>query len=175
MSVQGQKGISIIDQLLAVAGLLHIGQLTASPVGDTRFGDLAVLDRVRVGDVLRADDAGDQQFAHLEVHPDFLATGDDQVAVGQAVHDQGRDLQVHGLLAIHGAYAVVRAGVAGAQQTCRIDRIRQEVGEIALETEQLRDVRVFRGRAVAGCGVVQFGLVLDGDDDSQDVTDLAAR
>ena len=56
-----------VEHLLAVARLLHVGDLAAAAVGDAGLGDLGERDGVVGVDVLGADDAGDYQFADLEI------------------------------------------------------------------------------------------------------------
>src|SRR5687767_7352639 len=55
-----------VGDLLAVARLLHVGDLAAPAVRNPCLGDLARGDRIVGVDVLRPDDAGDDQVAHLE-------------------------------------------------------------------------------------------------------------
>src|SRR6185437_2080003 len=47
-----------IEELLPVAWLLHIRDLTAAAVRDSRFGNLRVANRIGVGNVFRPDHAG---------------------------------------------------------------------------------------------------------------------
>src|SRR5437868_5980967 len=60
--LEGQDGVC---DLLAVARLLHIGDLAAAAVGDAGFGDLFGHDGVVRLDVLGPHDAGDDQVADL--------------------------------------------------------------------------------------------------------------
>ena len=74
-----------IERLLAVACLLHVGDLPASPIGDARFrrswSESMVLSLWMSS---RAHDAGDDQLADLEIDAQLPASPlDHQVAVGQ--------------------------------------------------------------------------------------------
>src|SRR6185295_19958391 len=60
-----------VEHLLAVARLLDVGDLAAAAIGDARLGDLGGFDGVVALDVLRANDAGDDELAHFEVDADL--------------------------------------------------------------------------------------------------------
>jgi hypothetical protein len=92
-----------VHHLLAVAGLLHIGDLAASAVGYAGLGDLAGCDGIVVLDVFWPHDASDDQFTHLEVDADFLLAFDHQIAIGQDLRDDGGDIGGEGLLPLHAA------------------------------------------------------------------------
>ena len=102
--LEGQDGVG---DLLAVARLLHVGDLAAAAVGDAGFGDLGRGDGVVGVDVLGPHDAGDDQVADLEVDAHFLAALDHQVAVGQHLGDDGGDLGLEAFRAVHRARAAV--------------------------------------------------------------------
>ena len=68
-----QNGDNQVEELVAPAGLLHLGDAAAPAVGDARLGDLVVGDGVVGGDVARPHDAGHAEHAHLEVDPHLLA------------------------------------------------------------------------------------------------------
>ena len=50
-----------------------VGELATAAVGDAGFGHAVVFDGVVAGNVLRADDAGDGEFAQFAADADFLA------------------------------------------------------------------------------------------------------
>ena len=56
-----------VEDLLTVAGLLNVGDLTADTVGNAGLGDLGVGDGVGESNVLRANNSGHGQFANFEV------------------------------------------------------------------------------------------------------------
>ena len=56
-----------VEDLLTVAGLLNVGDLTAATVGNGGLGDLGVGDGVGESNVLRANNSGHGQFANFEV------------------------------------------------------------------------------------------------------------
>ena len=80
-----------IHDLLAVAWLLDVCDLTTSAVGNARFSNLFRGDRIVRGNVFRADDTGNDQFPDLEVDADFLTSLNHHVAVGQNLKHDGGD------------------------------------------------------------------------------------
>jgi len=71
-----------VGNLLAVSRLLHISDLTAPTIGNAGRGDLVICNFILARHIFRANIAGHQKFAHLEIHPHFLPTHDLQHAVG---------------------------------------------------------------------------------------------
>ena len=63
-SGQALKRQQYIEELLSVARLLNICDLTTAAVGNSGFRNLLTVDRVFVGYVLRPHDAGDDNLAH---------------------------------------------------------------------------------------------------------------
>ena len=82
-----------VEHLLPVAGLLEIGNLAASALGNPRFGDLVIGHGVGGGHVFRADDPGNLKLTSFEVDPEFLSAVNCHVAVGKDLGDHGRDAQ----------------------------------------------------------------------------------
>src|ERR1700722_2809485 len=72
-----------VEELLAVARLLVVGELAAAAIGHPRLRELVEPRRVDRADVLRAQDTGDLQLANLVVDADLLPALDHQIAVGQ--------------------------------------------------------------------------------------------
>ena len=66
------EGQQHVEDLLAVARLLDVGDLAAAPGGNPRLGDLAGIDEIVALNVFGAHDAADNQFADLGVDPDLL-------------------------------------------------------------------------------------------------------
>src|SRR5262245_38132613 len=61
-----------VEDLLAIAALLHIGNLAAASVRNTCLRDLVRIDCVVALDVFRSHNSGDDEFANLEVDANFL-------------------------------------------------------------------------------------------------------
>ena len=62
-----------VHHLLAIARLLHVGDLAVAAIGDAGLRDLRGIDGVVALDVFRADDAGDDQFANFEMRELIVA------------------------------------------------------------------------------------------------------
>ena len=105
-----REGQEDVEGLLAVAGLLDVGDLAAAAIRDARLGDLGGFDRVVGFDVLGPHDAGDDQLADLEIDADLLFALDDEVAVRQDLRDDAGDVRDQLLLAPDRARAVAAAG-----------------------------------------------------------------
>jgi len=97
-----------VEHLLAVARLLHVGELAAAAIGDAGFRDLAGIDGVVALDVLRAHDAGDDQFADFKIDADLLLAFDHEIAVGQHLRDHRGDVGLQCFLADDRTLAVAR-------------------------------------------------------------------
>src|SRR6476660_2701673 len=70
--------------------LLHVGDLTASTIGDARLGDLGRIDRVVTLDIFRPYNAGDNQLTHFEVDADLLLPLNHKISVWQDLrHNAG--------------------------------------------------------------------------------------
>ena len=95
-----------VEHLLAVPRLLHVGDLTATAIGNPRLCDFARIDRVIALDVFRPNDAGDDEFADLEVHAYFLLAIDHQIAVRQQLRHDGGHVGLQRFLPIDGAFFV---------------------------------------------------------------------
>ena len=70
-----------VDNLLSVAWLLNVANVTATAVGDAGFGNFLKGNGVGVCNVLWADHAGNLEFTNLEVDARLLAPVDDEIAV----------------------------------------------------------------------------------------------
>src|SRR3546814_12639035 len=70
------EGEQDVEDLLAVARLLDVGDDAAATVGDAGLGDPVVGHRVGRRHVLGTNDAGDLQLPDFEVHPELLAAED---------------------------------------------------------------------------------------------------
>src|SRR5690606_32810946 len=70
------------------------------------FGDLVVGNRIVAGNIARTHDTGDVQHAQLVVHAHFLRSTDNEIAVGQRIGDDGRDLQADIFATFDGALAL---------------------------------------------------------------------
>ena len=105
-----------VHHLLAVARLLHVGDLAVAAIGDAGLRDLAGIDGVVALDVLRAHDAGDDQFAHFEIDADLLLAFDHQIAVRQQLGDDGGDVGGQAFLPLHRTLAVAGGGGVGGQE-----------------------------------------------------------
>src|ERR1700712_4284406 len=92
-----------VHELLAVARLLHVGDLAAPAIGDAGLRDLAAVDSVVALDILRPHDAGDDQLADFEIDADLLFAFDHQIAVRQKLRHHRGDAGLQILLALHRA------------------------------------------------------------------------
>src|SRR5437660_3547274 len=72
-----------IHDLLAIAWLLHIGDLTAAAIGDAGLRDFAGVNGVVALNVLRPYDTSHDQFADLVVDANLLLALDHEIAVRQ--------------------------------------------------------------------------------------------
>ena len=72
MRYAGLERQEYVEDLLAIAALLHIGNLAAASIRDTRLRDLVGVDRVVALDILRSHNSSDDEFANLEVDANFL-------------------------------------------------------------------------------------------------------
>ena len=97
------EGEEDVEELLAVAGALDVGDLAAAAVGDAGFGEAVVADGVVAADVLGAEDTADLQLAEFAVDADLLAGGDGEVAVGEDLGDDTGEAEGDGLVAFDGA------------------------------------------------------------------------
>ena len=88
MWLEGQEHV---ENLLAVARLLHVGDLAASAIGDAGLRDLRGVDGVVALDIFGAHDAGHDQFADFIVDADLLLALDHEIAVRQHLGDDGGD------------------------------------------------------------------------------------
>ena len=138
--VEGNPGLegpeNVVD-FLADARALHIGDMAAAAIGDARFRDLGVADRIVRGDVLRPHHAGDQQLADLVIDAHFLPPGNGEIAIRHAPGDHRRDGQVDRLLPGDRAIAAVRAGRAETGQRGGIDRIIEELRQRRFAAEEI--------------------------------------
>ena len=110
-----------VHHLLAVARLLHVRDLAAAAIGDAGLGDLRRIDRVVGLDVLGPDDAGDDQFADLEIDADLLLALDHEIAVRQNLRDDRRDIRDELLGAADRTGALARRVGVGVDERLRLD------------------------------------------------------
>src|SRR5262245_10184943 len=83
-----------VEDLLAIAALLHIGNLAAASVRNTRLRDLVRVDRVVALDVFRSHNSCDDEFTNLKIDANFLLTLDHQVAVRQYLRHHAGDIRL---------------------------------------------------------------------------------
>src|SRR5262245_27159893 len=83
-----------VEDLLAIAALLHIGYLAAASVRNTRLRDLVRVDRVVALDVFRSHNSCDDEFTNLKIDANFLLTLDHQVAVRQYLRHHAGDIRL---------------------------------------------------------------------------------
>ena len=81
------------------------------------------IDGVVALDVLRAHDAGDDQFADFEVDADLLLALDHEIAVRQHLRHHGGDVGLQRFLAVDRALAVGRGGGVGGQEPAGQDLV----------------------------------------------------
>src|SRR4051794_24793544 len=90
-----------VHELLAVARLLHVGDLAAAAISDAGLRDLAGVDGVVALDVFGPHDAGDDQLADFEIDANLLLAFDHQIAVGQDLRHHRSDAGLQVFLALH--------------------------------------------------------------------------
>ena len=95
-----------VEHLLSVSRLLYVGDLTATAIRDACLCDLARVDGVVALDILRPNDAGDDEFADFKVDSNFLFAFDNEIAVRQKLGHDGCDVGLQRLLPIDGAFSV---------------------------------------------------------------------
>ena len=132
-----------VIHLLAVTGLLNIGDLSTPAIGDPRFRNLRVFDRVPIADVFGPDDSGDKQFSHLEIDPHLLAAANDQIAVGENLCDHCGHGQGDGFFPIDLSSTGTGAIAAQARQIAGIDGVWQNVAQAGFDTQKFGDIGVF--------------------------------
>ena len=108
MRYAGLERQEYVEDLLAIAALLHIGNLAAASVRDTRLRDLVGVDRVVALDILRSHNSSDDEFANLKVDANLLLTLDHQVAVRQYLRHHAGDVRFELFRAIDRALAIAR-------------------------------------------------------------------
>src|ERR1035441_2296367 len=79
---------------------INLDDLAAAAIGDAGLRDLRGIDGVVALDVLRAHDAGHDQFAHLEIDADLLLALDHEIAVRQQLRHHGGDVGLQAFLAL---------------------------------------------------------------------------
>src|SRR5450755_3233259 len=158
-----------VHHLLAVARLLHVGDLAAAAIGDAGLRDLRGIDGVVALDVLRAHDAGDDQFANFEIDADLLLAFDHQIAVRQNLRDHRGDVGLQRFLAVDRALAVGRGGRVRRQQPARQHFLCLRAEQLA--AGEIGDAGIFLAGAAALGLVGDVGLVGDIHRHRQDVAD----
>ncbi len=101
---------NLIENLLAIGRLLDLGYAAAPAIGDARFGDAFVGDRVSAPISAGRTIAGDGQHPEFGVDAHFLRTPDHQIAVRQDIGDDGGYVELQRFRTLD---LPVRGGVRG--------------------------------------------------------------
>src|SRR5580704_1167386 len=99
-----------IEQLLAVARILHVCNVALTAICDSGLGDLRKVDGIVAGDVFGAYHAGNLQVAQFAVHTHLLMSTDDEIAIRHHLGDESSQRQIDRFRAIDGTRALLRAG-----------------------------------------------------------------
>ncbi len=95
-----------IEHLLTIPGLLNIGQLPTSAVGNPCLRNLLMVDRVGRADVLGPHHTCDEKLTDLKVDTDFLPALDNEISVGKDLRYDRRYGQAQYFLTVDGSDAL---------------------------------------------------------------------